>query len=344
MENQETLKKLQLVAEAVKEWSLKDLDYGPLYIIDLITPILNQTAAILCAPILRRHQVTPNVNGQQTVECVHYTSINTVIKLLCGSSNQEKSCLRLYDSWHFNDPDEGVYFMRQAEVPDIKHLLSDAQTKPAYSVCFILGGKEDVSDNLLYWRMYGEEGEGCSLKLSIPAERLSKVLYGSEVAKETGYDLQQIYARFSSQILEALSPVIDVLCKKLSNTVASAVIKKMIDLSFAEELETINFLYKNDNFSYEKEVRFVKTFESIRRDGNNIKFDPDPYLSKARIRHYYEDEDLAFDKILTTDCVITIGPSVDDKDNLLFYMKELQRRAGLPGPEIRLSKVSYRKA
>lgn len=38
MENQEPLKKLQLVAEAVKEWSLKDPDYGPLYIIDLITP------------------------------------------------------------------------------------------------------------------------------------------------------------------------------------------------------------------------------------------------------------------------------------------------------------------
>ena len=344
MEGQ-SLERLQRVAEEAREWSMKGLDYG-LYIKDIIIPILKQTVAILCAPIRRRHQVTPSINGQQTIECVHYTSINTIVRLLYGSASPEKSYLRLYDSWHFNDPDEGVYFMRHAEVPDISHLLSDAQIKPAYCACFILGGNEDVSDNLLYWRMYGEEGEGCSLKLLIPAELLFKVLYGSYEAKKTGDNLHQLYISFNSQILEALSPLIDVLCKEsnINKAEASKIVQRMIDLAYAEEIETINFLYKNDNFKYEKEVRLVKTFESIRRDGNNIKFDPDPYISRARIRHYYEHDDLASDKILKTDCVITIGPSVDDKDNLLFYMKELLRRAGLPGPKVRLSKVSYRKA
>lgn len=338
MEAQELLKNLQLEAEVGKKILMQDLARTP-YIKDYIVPIiLNQTVADLCAPIIRRrHQATPNINEQQ-VECVHYTSINTIVKLLYSSANQEKNYLRLYDSWHFNDPEEGVYFMRQVEGVegfDIKHLLYNACIKPAYIACFVLGGQDDISDNLLYWRMYGEEGEGCSLKLLVPAERLSKVLYGRDEAKKTGQDLQQLYNDFRPQIQEALSPIIDVFGKES--------IEAKIDQSFAETLETISFLYKNDNFSYEREVRFVETLDSIKRKGRDIKFDLDPFLPKEKIRHYYEHEDLASDKVLITDCVITIGPTVNDRDNLFFCLKELQQRADLPGPEIRLSQVSYRK-
>lgn len=336
----ELLEDLQLKVEVVKEWLMRDFSNWPIYIDDLIIPTVDQTIGALFLSIKERHRVgVADIN--KPIYCVHYTSIDTIISLLCNSDHREDNYLRLYDSWNFNDPDEGSYFMNQTDVQFVASPSNSVQH--AYVTSFILDQNDNKSDDLLFWRIYGKEGEGCSIRLPFPANRLLRVFYGSDKAKETGQELQQIIDEYRPVIFELLDPIGIVMSNELGHEISNTAITKMIDSAFMKELESIKYLYKHENYDYENEIRIVKTFGSIRKGGGNIKFDLDLYQSKGIIRHYYEDKDLATDKILVTGSKITIGPCVEDKYNLQFYLEELKRRAGLPGPEIRYSKASYRK-
>ena len=339
----EPLEDLQLKVGAVRERLIRDFNNWQIYLYDLVIPTVNQTVGALCSSIKERHRVNiADINGP--VYCVHYTSLDTLINLLSSSANKGESCLRLYDSWNFNDPDEGSYFMDQTDIQFLGRKLPPYNSvRHAYVTSFILDHENNMSDDLPFWRMYGKEGKGCSMRLSFPMKCLFRVLYGSDQAKKTGEELQQIIEQYRPAIFELLNQIRSVISNELGQEYANTFITKMIDAAFMEELESIKYLYKHENYKYENEVRIVKTFGSIRKGGGNIKFDLDLYRSQGILRHYYEDKDLATNEILVTGSTITLGPCVEDQYTLQFYLRELQRRAGLVGPEIRYSKVSYRK-
>ena len=296
------------------------------YIQRQVAPPLKTALEDIMEDIQRDHRLDDNAKSF----VIHYTSIATLLCML-ESCSKAKTCssLRLYDSMHLNDPDEGNYFDRNLNLPK-KHkwLLDRKRRSHAYIASFILpDDQKDMSDNLVFWRAYGHEGEGCSLLLDIPLCRLRKVLYGSDKVKRAERKIRPV--------LDIVKPLV----------VSDGLRKEAIGENLAEvvwkSLEEIRYLYKSEAYDYERECRFVIPESSI--DTNKIHFERhDQKDTTSIIRHYCEDESLKICKLLATNSLITLGPRVSDADNMRYYLETLLKRQEL-GAEIKISKILYRK-
>ena len=299
------------------------------YVTAIVCPALRNILTNLCV-----HRVGESeIGGDKLV--IHYTSIAVLVSMLQDVSKGDKiSALRLYDSVNMNDPDEGNYFDRHFSLPAKYDWLGEKEASHAYIKSFILPkSEEDMSNKLLFWRTYGREGEGCSLSLPVPCGRLQKVLYGPEGVEYTIKEL--------GSVLDSLDLLLEI--AKLS--IRKSVQKKLAETVW-ESLDKIRYLHKNKAYDYENECRLVVAESNI-FDKNQIRFDDqDRNNPLGRIRHYYEpkDLDLKIRNLLVTGSLITLGPCVSRPYNVEYYLETLMRRANLEGPQIRTSKIPYRKS
>ena len=312
------------------------------YASDAIIPTLSTVLKELCSEIEQSHGVTDTaLDRTQTPEYViHYTTVATVVSMLQGQAIKRRygkipdkeqgqwgTSLRLYDSAHFNDPDDGNYLGRHISQSGKHDWLMPSTRTHAYIASFIIpdDDPDSASDNLVFWRTYGREGEGCSLKLRTPTAHVRRVLYTSE---ELGRTEELLYP-----VLDVLGPLIDTGDPKITQVLRE---------TFWTSLGRVRFLHKSPAYRYERECRFV--ILSTETSGDQISFD---YKydggSSGRLRHYCEHEALEVEKILGSGSSITIGPCVTDKEDLEQSLEILKERAGL-GATITTSKISYRRA
>ena len=345
-QSEEILEKLKVAVNSGREFWEKSGTLPLGYVTDIVYSPLEDTLKHLL--IEKRHKVGESKNKI----VIHYTNIDALVSMLQNTSNNvsnkdqegdknsepmpddENFYLRLYDSVYLNDPDEGNYFNRNLNLPPKYNWIKEKDVRHAYVTSFILPDnvpdrENDMSDDLIFWRTYGQEGEGCSLSLYVPCSRLQKVLYGPEEVKSTA---------------EALMPILDLLDPLLE--IDDSSIREQLAETVWEALERIRYLYKSKAYRYEQECRFVLLESDI--DKNKIRFEyQDRNNSPARIRHYYEHEALQVKNILGSGSSITFGPSIpiDYHDNLRYCMEELKRRIGSPfAPEIKFSDITYRKS
>lgn len=327
--NKEKIHSLENAVKTGLEYCQKESDELAMqYIQGQVVPRLKTALEDVIDDIQRDHRLDDKAESF----VIHYTSIATLLCML-ESSSKDKTCssLRLYDSMHLNDPDEGNYFDRNLNLPK-KHkwLLDRKRRSHAYIASFILPDtQKDMSDNLVFWRAYGHEGEGCSLLLDIPLCRLRKVLYGSDKVKRAERKIRPVL-----DIVMPLAAGSRGLCtEKIRENLAEIVWRS---------LEEIRYLYKSTAYDYERECRFVIPESSI--DINEIRFERNDQKETASIiRHYCEDESLEICKLLVTNSSITLGPRVSDANNIRYYLETLLKRQELFGAEIKISKISYRK-
>ena len=79
---------------------------------EIVYPELSDVLKNLLDKIENRHRLEEYEGGKK-IRVIHYTSISTLVSMLQNASVDGRSAsLRLYDSAHFNDPDEGKYFYR----------------------------------------------------------------------------------------------------------------------------------------------------------------------------------------------------------------------------------------
>ena len=315
------------------------------YTTDTIVPTLSLVLQELCNEVEQYHTLTdPAPDRTQTpAYIVHYTTVSTVVSMLQAQAikrkseetddreqgnfcNPQEASLRLYDSAHFNDPDDGNYLGRHLSQSAKHDWLTPSTRTHAYIASFMIPDDDPdaASDNLVFWRTYGREGEGCSLKLRTPTAHVSRVLYTSEELERTE---------------RAFCPVLDVL-KPLVRT-NDPWIKQVLREAFWKSLGRIRFLYKSPAYDYERECRLVIPTTEIAAERISFDFRSDGG-SSGRLRHYCEDEALIVKKILGSGSSITIGPSVADKEDLQQSLEILRTRAGL-GATVRPSGISYRK-
>ena len=353
MNNREDMEKLKtFVKEGMRELK-KDEYLGLSYVDEIVIPALKEVLQDLCLEIEERHKLDEPESWQENF-VIHYTSIDTLVSMLQqeaknkqnvakngqneakdeqeSSKDEQNASLRLYDSVHFNDPDEGNYFFRNLNLPKKHAWLGDKKESHAYIASFIIPAIEKNSDNLVFWCTYGKEGEGCSLKLRIPRNRLRKVLYGADEDKCT----EEILQRILDILDNALKPLISIGERSLKEKVR----EKLAEVIW-RYLEKIRYLYKSEAYSYEQECRFVIPELDTKKD--KICFEYQEQNNSPDVRHYYEHEDLKVKNILTTGSSITLGPRVPYPYNMSYYIKSLLTKAGLAGPEIKTSKISYRK-
>ena len=319
------------------------------YASDQIMPQLEEVLKSRCGEIEQHHKFDHLSADPRDIPefVIHYTSIATIVALLQAqakkrvyesrvratnpsndaaesTSAQFESSLRLYDSGHFNDPDDGNYLARHLNPSGDHRWLKRSTTTHAYIASFIIPDTDPdaASDNLVFWRTYGREGEGCSLKLRPPKSELWRVLYEQDDIERT--------VTLLNPVLASLDSLSDVDTPWLQDALTSTI---------WDSLGTIQYLYKSPAYRYENECRVV--IPSSRVVEERVAFE---YKNETgRLRHYLEDEELDVTRILTSGCSITIGPCVADREDLQRSLNVLKRRAGLLGPDVKLSQISYRR-
>ena len=300
---------------------------------DVVSPQMNNAITDALTQIKSRYLVDAR-SGDEFTTVVHYTRIDVVVDMFLACAEREPSYLRLYDTFHSNDPGEGSYLTY------INGLMDGLGNSPtcAYVTSFIRPESEsqddirNVSDNLVFWRTYGDDGAGCSLTVRVPVNSLFEVLYGPEEAKSVG---RQILA-----IKEALDPVLDIPDDTREVRSIKATLVRSLASGLEESDPPVSYLHKSEAYEYEREVRAIGTIPSIGRD--QIRFERATNPGDARLRHYYERNDLRVTNLLTSGSVITVGPCVQNRENVMFVLKELMARACIGGVRILQSQVSYR--
>ena len=323
----ESLERLKVSVEEARIRFERDKKLNPMYVTRFIGQKLDDVLENLCA---QRHSIE-GIKSEEANFIIHYTSISTLFSLLYDTLNDNNygngsnNSLRLYDSIHFNDPDEGSYFTRNMNLPPKYSWLHKQNTSHAYIASFIIPNSNiDIHDNLVFWRTYGHEGQGCSLKLRVPHDQLRKVLYGTDEVDST--------VKMLLSVLDVLYPLIN-----LDNDID----RILID-SVWKSLEIIRYLYKDEAYEYEKEARIV--VHKLRIHETDLSFEYNDYENLfPYIRHYYQDERLKVRDILVTGTLITLGPRVPYRDDVRYCIETMLRRAGLSGPEVRLSEIPYQK-
>ena len=363
-----TMEKLQTFAREGREHLERGRASGLDYVSDIVVPELQNVLPDRCGEIEERHKLKEPKDRQENF-VIHYTSLDTLVSMLQqeaknrqdvakdkqdvakdeqeSSKDEQNASLRLYDSVHFNDPGEGNYLVHNLLPPnnDESNYLVRNQNPPKtygwsdpphadhpYIASFTISDsddKEDMSDNLVFWRTYGKEGEGCSLKLRIPSCRLRKVFYGIDEMECTKQILRPV--------LDSLSPL-----TSITDRVMKKDIREKLAGIFCESFKGIRYLYKSEAYKHERECRFIIHKSDI--DENKICFEYKERDNSPRIRHYYEDEALAIKKILTSGSAVTLGPRVPYQSDVSNCLKIMRDRAGLEHRlEIKISKIFYRK-
>ena len=299
------------------------------YASDAIIPTLSAVLKELCKEIEQFHILPDAALGpnQSPEYVIHYTTVATVVTMLQAQATTEQgNSLRLYDSAHFNDPDDGNYLGRHLSQSEQHDWLMPSTRTHAYVASFMIPDNDPdlASDNLVFWRTYGREGEGCSLKLRTPTAHVRKVLYTSEELERT--------EKLLYPVLDALAPLVGT---------DDSWVKHALREAFWASLGRIRFLYKSPAYQYERECRFVIAKTEISDD--KILFD---YRydggSSGRLRHYCEDMALNVSKIFGSGSSITIGPCVADREDLKQSLEILKERAGL-WATVKCSGISYRR-
>jgi hypothetical protein len=305
--------------------------------IRIVCNALKNAVNKICEDITKRHQ-----DHGETHRFVHYTSLSTLVSMLKKSAADSNDYLRMYDSAHFNDPDEGQYLVRISE-GKLECIGTNTNShKHAYITSFVPATGRDgrnMRDNVALWMAYGDDCRGCSIEIEFPPQQLSNVLYGEKQAEKTVPLMVSILGKGLPIIMDAISPLM-----KVGDEPNIQKTKERIARIIWGEIETVCYLYKSEAYDHEQEWRFVMTEGKIQNETNSeIKFEYNGDVKGREVaRHYYEHEALSTRKILVTGTTITLGPAAGDPYSLKLYLEDLLKKANLPGPTVRLSKTPYR--
>ena len=267
-------------------------------------------------------------------EVIHYTDLHMLVSVLRDRAERKDAFIRMTDSFHLNDPEEGLYLARRIEATDRHGWLGEKKNLHAYIASFIIpDDKQDQElrdeDDLKYWRSYGDEGRGCSIRFPVNEIPFRRVLYGQQKVNRS-LDILDL-----TSIWNALQPL-----ATNRNEEVSRIARDVLSERIRRNISRILYLYKDDAYKYEQECRMVRSVLEI-SDGD-ITFEPiDDLALPHSIRHYFHDSALSIDRVLITKSLITIGPLVPRPHNVMYYINTLLERAGLTGARVKASGIPY---
>ena len=286
---------------------------------------------------------------------VHYTSIDVLFSMLScpvqhGSffalssdgpseeSGKDSRFLRMYDTLNSNDPNEARFFLSATPAHHrftVNHshlweLLSDQSRLPAYVTSFSALSKPEDADNLIHWRTYGKEGQGCAIVL--PVSRFStatpvlQVQYGKTRVLSTLNHLSEVFDSLAS--VESLS--------QLNLDITNPVPRYL-----STSLSPIPYLHKASDYEFEKEVRVLVPFADLPL-GSLFCHRIHGAEFGTKLRHFSNHDALHIREILQTDSKILIGPAVPSSSNLRFVLKHRLIHLGLGGTNVCTSEIDFR--
>ena len=277
---------------------------------------LRGAAKKLSAELENRHRLG---SDNRKVKVVHYTSLKTIHALL----TEQSQGLRLYDSVHLTDPQEGRYVFSESRQAS-KWL--EYPVSHAYIISLLPYEDDTIGktyDHLSHWRAYGDNGRGCSLVVYVPRRELYKVNYCDRIKNDDAKKLIRfidISERVWNGILHR---------KKESHSKY----EDMIRDSSATVLKN-RFLHKHPSYKQERELRALVVAPK-----------PDEIETEVRgrhLRHYVRNGAFCMKHLLTSDCIITVGPAVEHQSDVAESLKRILDCKGKTGPRVHVSDIPYR--
>ena len=309
----------------------RDGSLDPAYFNELVLAELDPVVGQIATKAAERHRLPTEVEDT-TLRATHYTSLAAATSMLRGLAYGQGSTLRLYDSSHCNDPDEGDHLVRELSSNNQHRWLEQGSgVGHAYMTSFVSDEDEqDMSDDLVFWRTYGKDGKGCSLTVDVPSRLLREVLY-----EPADVD---VIRKPLLPVLGAVTPLAQ----------ADEQCAKAISETIWKHLADVRYLYKDLAYHHEREYRVVRvgTEPDIRSGG--ARFEPhEESGSLVEVRHYCELPDLDLRKLLLSNSRMVLGPSVRDRYSVRLYFENLKRQAraivpGLHDFPIQESQIRYR--
>lgn len=294
------------------------------YLKQVIAPSLIGVLSTINEEILKRFH-RPKVKTPIT----HYTSLATLLSLIESSSETpEASSLRLSPTFRFNDPTEGAY-LPQEIARATRHDWLEAEVVPlAFAACFVSNDNKNASDDLVCWRSYGLNGEGCSITWTPnDSANIYTVAYSDGV--------KRITKRFEP-VLHAIKPLVYV-----SNHDRSREAQRIFGGIFQSSLMKLRYLHKDDAYRHERESRLLITEgdQSFRPDRVVFAREDGPG-GRPDLRRYYVDPSLAAERIFRSGTTITLGPLVPYAKDAKAYIEDRLKSPLIA--EVKVSSVPYR--
>lgn len=270
---------------------------------------------------------------------VHYTSWKNALAIL-----KEEPLIRSYNFERTNDPQEGQlwrnvwgameddakWFDGFLPAHDQTLLLSGRSVGTTFGCCFS-AGDSGVEDNLTFWRLYGNDGKGCSFKVTGRRPHTYRVRYLDERGENRNGD-EELDRQVGSLLRDLLTrgrDLVERFWKAGRKDVASGMAQ-----SIRKVLGGYNHLVKSSYFEDEKEWRMIDVFPT-----DAILYDLD---EAGVVRRYVPG--LALEDGLITGSSITVGPQVPNGGAARAYVEHLAKARGLDLPVVNLSKQTYRSA
>lgn len=275
---------------------------------------------------------------------VHYTTWENMLKIFNVQEGEiqkeKKSMLRMYNYEYANDPEEGKIkppewekLERKAKVLLHKYDSEGSEERTRggsiYGCSFSTNGK-GVEDDLMFWRLYGNNGEGCSLKLGSKLSGMYKVRYrdqgGKRKRKEMAED-REVASRMNS-LLEigekTIEAVPDLHKVEMGRSIARVL---------GQVLDGYSHLVKNKAHQHEQEWRMIRAMPG-RED---VKYD----VSRDRIVRRYIERGQMKDLFISSS-EITLGPRVPNVGAARDYIEAIAKEHGMKYTKVRVSSRKYR--
>lgn len=307
---------------------LSRLKRNPSYI-DLKVELL---ALLYYAFEIRRLLIVPNIS----VPMGHYTKIENLKYLVLPGSSGGK--LRMSNACYMNDPSEGQALLKNLvnKSPDFSDLL-DKQSYNIYLSCFTT-----AIDELPMWSMYGNDGKGCCLLFKrdffdFTSEEFSdELMIDDRYAGENNFLFRVAY--LSSETNEVTIDTFPQDDKALDQKLADAIgtlqfhlnkigqfqgkkRDKVVDDILAFILGQIRYLFKDDSYAHEHELRLIRYSEKPQVD-NESWVVPQLFVEVEKPLEYAQ---------------IILGPKVEQTNRIIPYLIYTGKVK-----EVKTSKIKYR--
>ena len=271
----------------------------------------------------------------------HYTSWENAVKILEHGAD---AAIRMYNYETANDPCEGIVPRKEWHEVDEQANLLDRRIEEkvgasvldpkiqgsAYGCSFSSGPMKDVGDNLTSWRLYGNNGEGCSFLLPIKRGGMYRVRYYDSV----GGNVDGSGGTLDRDVRELFGRVLGVAKKIVEKAPANQIpkINDLLVMNIRRLRTAYRHLAKNQYYQDEREWRMVRVAPASR----DIRFD---VTNNRLVRRYVRGP--LWNDVLISRAVITIGPCVRNQAAAHAYVRERMNVLSRPA-EVVVSRMEYR--
>ena len=254
---------------------------------------------------------------------VHYTSWENVRKIFDDSEN---GCpvLRMYNYESANDPQEGrimppEWKRLERELNDLteEHDPRSRENRRAGTTygCSFSSGDVGIEDDLMFWRLYGNDGVGATLKLGTVPDRMYKVRYRDGLRRRGERAEDLVVAKRIGELLGIGMDTIEQAPKADRGAVGAGIAKAL-----RRVLDGYRHLVKSRAYEHESEWRMIKVMPAKQE----INYDVDGGI----VRRYIVGGKI--EDLFLSASRVTLGPKVPNSGGAAReYIERMVEKHGM---------------